>query len=184
MRSARKRPLIALGALLALNAAVYLAFTLPRTLQQRNLDLRLRLAQDEVSRERQRLDGMKKRLEVARSNARDTTDFYQRYVGAPGSSLVPVLAELEELARKRGLQVGNQRFEMEPVKGAPLDRFAVEMPVRGTYHELVGFVQDLERSKQFITLDEISARGEDGGEAQLKLVLSCYFRSVPGRQGT
>lgn len=184
MRPLRKRLLIGLAAVLGLNAATYLAFTLPRSLQQRNLDSRLRSAREEVERERQKQQSLKARYDLVTSNTRDTTEFYQRRIGSRGVGLVPLLRELESLARGRGLNVGRQSFKYEPVKGAPLDRFEVEMPVHGSYRELVEFVNDLERSSQFVTLDKIEVRARDGGEAELKMVLSCYFRSAAGKQGT
>jgi Tfp pilus assembly protein PilO len=184
MRPGRKKLLIALGALVALNLVAFLAFTLPRTLQQRNLDSRLRSARAEVQGERDRQASLKARYDLVVANTRDTTEFYQKRIGARGSSLVPVLSEVEGLARAHGLQVANQNFTYEPVKGAPLDRFKVEMPMRGTYRELVAFVEDLERSSQFITVDSISVRGQQAGEAEVRMVLSCYFRSAAGAQGT
>jgi Tfp pilus assembly protein PilO len=184
MRPGRKKLLITLAALLGMNAVTYLVFTLPRTLQQRNLDSRLRLAREEVQRERDRQASLKARYDLVIANTRDTTEFYQRRIGVRGASMVPVLSEVEALARARGLQVGSQTFAYEPVKGAPLDRFKIDMPVRGTYRELVAFVEDLERSNQFVTLDSITVRGQQAGEAELKMVLSCYFRSAGGAQGT
>jgi Tfp pilus assembly protein PilO len=179
-----KRLLFVLAALLGLNGAVYAAFTLPRTLQQRNRDSRLRVARQDVERERQKEQALKARYDLVTANTRDTTEFYQRRIGSRGASMVPLLRELEALARGRGLRVGRQSFSYEPVKGAPLDRFEVDMPVHGTYRELVEFVNDLERVSQFVTLDEITVRAREGGEAELKMVLSCYFRSAAGKQGT
>jgi Tfp pilus assembly protein PilO len=184
MRPGRKKLLIALGALLALNLLTFAVFTLPRTLQQRNLDSRLRSAREEVQRERNRQASLKARFDLVVANTRDTNEFYQQRIGARGASMVPVLTDIEALARARGLVVGNQNFTYEPVKGAPLDRFKIDMPVRGTYRELVGFVEDLERSSQFITLDSVTVRGQQAGEAELRMVLSCYFRSATGAQGT
>jgi Tfp pilus assembly protein PilO len=184
MRPLHKRLLLVLAALLGLNAAVYLAFTLPRSLQQRNRDSRLRIVREEVERERQRQQSLKARFDLVTANTRDTTEFYQRRIGSRGTALVPLLRELEALARARGLNAGKQSFGYEAVKGAPLDRFEVDMPVTGTYRELVEFVNDLERSSYFVTLDEISVRARDGGEAELRMVLSCYFRSAAGKQGT
>jgi len=184
MRPLHKRLLILLAGVLALNALVYFVFTLPRSLQQRNLDSRLRIAREEVARERQRQQTLKARFDLVTANTRDTTEFYQRRVASRGTALVPLLREVEGLARGRGLRVGRQSFGYEPVKGTPLDRFEVEMPVQGTYRELVEFVNELERSSQFVTLDEITVRAQEGGEAELKMVLSCYFRSAAGKQGT
>jgi Tfp pilus assembly protein PilO len=184
MRPGRKRALVLLAALVGANLAAYFAFTLPRSLRRRNLDSRLQSARQEVQAERQKLKDLKGRFELLAANRKDATDFYRVHAGPRGGSLVPVLTEIEGLARDHGLTVGNQTFEMEPVKGAPLDRFFFKMPVRGTYHELVAFVHALERSQRFITLDEITVRGQQGSEAELSMVLSCYFNSVPGRQGT
>jgi Tfp pilus assembly protein PilO len=184
MRPGRKRLLVALGAVLALNAAAYLAFTLPRSMQQRSRGSRVKIAREEVERERERQRSMKARYDLVTANARDTNDFYQRRIGSRGSALVPLLREVEALARGRGLRAGSQTFSYEPVKGAPLDRFQVEMPVRGTYRQLVEFVEELERSDQFITLEEINVRASESGEAELQMVLSCYFRSTAGKQGT
>ena len=184
MRPGRKRLLITLSAVVALNLAAYLAFTLPRSLQQRNLDARLKVARQEVERERERERSLKARFDLVTANTRDTNEFYQRRIGARGTALVPMLREVEALARARGLHVGSQSFSYEPLKGVPLDHFEVQMPVRGTYRQLVDFVEELERSSQFITLDQISVRVQEGGEAQLQMVLSCYFRASAGKQGT
>jgi Tfp pilus assembly protein PilO len=184
MSQLRKRLLIGLAALLGLNAIGYLVFTLPRTLQQRNLDSRLRIAREAVERERQKQASLKARYDLVSANTRDATEFYQRRISARATALVPLLRDLEALARGRGLRVGKQSFSYEPVKGAPLDRFQVNLPAQGTYRELVEFVNDLERSSQFVTLDEIAVRAREGGEAEMKMVLSCYFRSAAGKQGT
>ena len=184
MRPGRRRLIIALAAVLGLNLAAYLVFTLPRSLQQRNLGSRLKIAREEVQRERERQQSLKARFDLVTANTRDTSDFYQQRIGARGTALVPLLREVEGLARARGLHVGSQTFSYERVKGAPLDRFEVQMPVRGTYRQLVEFVEELERSNQFITLDEINVRGQQDGEAELQMVLSCYFRSTAGKQGT
>lgn len=184
MRPGRKRLLVLLAAIFAFNLVAYFAFTLPRSLRQRNLDSRLHSARAEAQQERQKLKELRARFDLVAANKKDATDFYRSHAGPRGGSLVPLLKEVEGLAREHGLQVGNQGFEMEPVKGAPLDRFQVRMPVRGTYRELARFVQALERSQQFVTLDEITVRGQQAGEAELTMVLSCYFNSDAGRQGT
>jgi Tfp pilus assembly protein PilO len=183
-RAARKRLLVALAALVAVNAVGYLAFTLPSTMRQRNLGSRLRSATGEVERERERQRSLKAHFDLVTANTRDTNDFYQQRIGSRATALVPLLREVESLARGRGLRVGNQSFTYKPIKGAPLDHFQVDMPLKGTYRELVEFVADLERSSQFVTLDEVSVRAQEGGEAELQVVLSCYFRSAAGKQGT
>jgi Tfp pilus assembly protein PilO len=184
MRPGRKRLLIALAVVLGLNLIVFAAFTFPRSLQRRNLGERMASARQEVERERERVAALRASHDLVTANTRDTSEFFSRSIGLRGASMVPLLREVETVARERGLRVGNQSFSFEPVKGAPLDRFVVKMPVRGTYRELVGFVEALERSSLFVTLDEITVYGQQSGQAELQMVLSCYFRSSPGKQGT
>jgi len=184
MRPGRLPLLIALGGLFALNLVVYLAFTLPRSLQQRNLDERLKVAREEVARERERMDALKGHFDLINANTRDMTDFYSRRIGRRDTTMVPLLREVEAMATSRGLKVGSQGFSFEPLKGMDVEHFEIKMPVRGTYRELVGFVEELERSSRFVTLDQITAHTQSEGEAELQMVLSCYFRSSPGRQGT
>jgi Tfp pilus assembly protein PilO len=184
MRPGRRRLLIALAAVLGLNLLVYLAFTLPRSLQRRNLGSRMTVAREEVDRERQRVASLRASHDLVSANTRDASEFFSRSIGLRGASMVPLLREVETVARERGLRVGNQSFSFEPVKGAPLDRFIVKMPMRGTYRELAGFVEALEQSRLFVTLDEITVYGQQAGQAELQMVLSCYFRSNPGKQGT
>jgi hypothetical protein len=85
---------------------------------------------------------------------------------------------VESLAQAQGLKVGSQGFGREEVKGLPLERFKISMPVSGTYDQVTGLVQELERSQFFLTLDEMAARtsGEDGGGVDLNLQFSAYFR--------
>lgn len=174
----RRGVLLALLAVAALNAGAYAAYTLPRSLQQRSMAARAEVLRKELEQERRRVAELKGRVEAIEANGRDAARFYQTTVQPRGTSLVPVLQQIETLAGERGLRVGQQGFKSEPVKGATLERFVVTMPVSGTYRQLVGFVESLERAPYFLTLDQVQVRGSATGEqARLELVLSCYFRA-------
>jgi Tfp pilus assembly protein PilO len=175
----RRRALVALLAWAALNAAVYFTYTLPRSLQERSVAARLAVLRDEVESERRAVAERRQRAQTIEANARDVGRFFREAVAARGASLVPILRQIEALARERGLRVGSQSFRHEKLGGLDLDRFVVTMPVSGAYRQLVDFVVRLEGSSFFITLDQVSARGQGpgGGQAQIDMVLSCYFRA-------
>ena len=183
MRPGRRTLLIALGALVLLNVAVYFTFTLPRTQKRRNLDERLKVAQAEVALERQRMDALRAHFELINANNRDTTEFYRRRIGRRDTTMVPLLRDLEAMARSRGLKVASQSYGVEPVKGLELERFVVKLPVKGTYREVLAFVEELERSSRFVTLDEVRANAQSEGEIEVQLALSCYFRSSSSEVG-
>jgi hypothetical protein len=68
------------------------------------------------------------------------------------------------------------------VNGLPLTRFRFTMPVTGSYAQLVAFLDRLERSSYFVTVDQVQFSGTQGGEApMLGLTLSTYFFSGEAR---
>ena len=83
------------------------------------------------------------------------------------------------MAREPGLTAGHRGYAREPVKGTPLVRVMITVPLSGTYGQLVGFLEKVERGKRFITVDRVAIRrntSEHGGQAQLAVELSGYFR--------
>lgn len=184
MRSqGRKRAGIVVAAVTLLNVAVYGAYTLPRTLQQRSMTSRVETLRKELDLERRRVDALRNRAEVIRANERDLSRFYGSTVKLRSASLVPILRAVESLAAGQGVRVGAQSFRWDGVKGAGLERLLMTMPVSGSYRQLVGFIESLESSPDFLTLDQVQVRGTEGGqEAHLEMVVSCYFRTTTGGQ--
>lgn len=169
------------AALLGLaNVATYLAYTLPRSLQKKNVASRVEQLTVELSEDRARVAALKARTQTIVSNRKDAREFMDSRIGAPGTSLVPILSEVESLAKGQGLTVGTQGFNRESVEGLPLDRFEINMPVTGTYDQVTGLLVQLEGSAHFLTLDQISARQQQGGTGEgsvaLNLLFSAYFR--------
>ena len=181
MNRLERRWILALLAVLGLNLAAYLVYTLPRSLQRKNLAARHQVLQSEIELERQRVAGVRETSDAIEANTRDAQRFFQDVVGSRRPGMLTTLRSIEELATAQGLKVGAQSYDDQEVKGLPLERLTVQMPVAGSYRQLVGFLQGLERapdSPQFLTLDEILVRGTEGGQARLELVLSCYFRAT------
>jgi Tfp pilus assembly protein PilO len=174
----RRRAIVALAALAALNAAGFLAFTLPRTLRERRIAERQRQLEQELERERSAVERQRRQAEVIRTNHEDVKRFYATTVAGREASLVPVLTAIESMAREGGMRPGAASYKPSDVKGLPLDRFVITMPVTGTYRQLAALVQRMERTPYFLTLDEVRFTGPaQGNRAELALVLSCYFRA-------
>ena len=174
----RRRATIALAAIAALNAVVFGAYTLPRTVRERRLAERQRQLQDELQRERLAVERQRQQARVIRENHQDVQRFYASTVSAREASLVPVLRAIEGMAREGGMRPGGATYRATDLKGLPLDRFVITMPVTGTYRQLAALVQRLERSPYFLTLDEVRFTGPaQGSRAELALELSCYFRT-------
>jgi Tfp pilus assembly protein PilO len=178
----RRRAWIALGALAALNAVVFFAYTVPKRLAERSLAAQVAALRAEVDRERSTVIRQRRRAEAVQANAADTTRFYQA-LGAR-NALLTVLEELQRTPRELGLRVGRRTYEPKEVKGLPLTRYSITMPVTGNYRQLTAFLDRMERSSHFMTVDEVNLRKRAAsGEADLDVTMSAYVRSELTRGG-
>jgi Tfp pilus assembly protein PilO len=176
----RARLLPAFVVLLVLNAGVLAAWTLPRSLRQRNAAERAAVARSEVERERERALAVRGRAEAIRANRADLERFYATLAGSEKQDLLPTLEEIEELAREPGLQPTSRMLRRESVDRAPLERVAVALPLEGTYEQLVGFLRGVERTPRFLTVDRVSLRADAESGGALQVELSAYLREAPG----
>jgi len=172
----RRQAWIAVGALAALNAVVLFVYTLPRRMEERSLAERVASLRSEVESERSTVARLRRRTDALQANAADAGRFY----GGLGSrsSLLSVLEELQRVPRELRLKVSQRSYEPEPVRGLPLTRYTITMPVSGTYRQLTAFLDRMERSPHFMTVDQVNLRKRGtGGEAELDVVLSAYVRA-------
>jgi Tfp pilus assembly protein PilO len=178
----RRRLLKPVLVLLGLNAALFAAYTLPRLVQVRSLEARRRSLDAQVAGERARGAAARERAIAVRDNERDSKRFYKEVVGSRDETLLPLLRRLGEIASELGLQPATSTYKPEEVKGAPLTRFVITLPITGTYRDVVSFLDQLERLPQFVTVDRLAIRGPSAGDGptDLDLTLSAYFLAEEG----
>lgn len=182
--SLRRLLFYAWTALLLANLGLLAAFTLPRALEERSLERRAAQLRAEVEAARKRNLALKARDAVAVRNAADMGRFYRSVVGTREQTLLSVLAEIETAARELQLTTGQQSYDAKPLDDGPLVRFRIQTPVSGSYRQVVAFIERIERSSLFLTVDEIALRErpQDGaGAADLSLTFSAYFRDTQPR---
>jgi Tfp pilus assembly protein PilO len=176
----RKRVFVAAALLTALNVGLYFAYTLPRSLRKRNVAERVQQLDGDLAADRQRVTELRTRAETILANQKESRTFLEERLGLPDATLGPMLDEVEGMIRQQGLKLGQQSFDRETIKGLPLVRFGITMPVNGTYDQVAGLIQQLEHSSSFLTLDQIGAQkqGDEGVDTvDLNLVFSAYFRA-------
>ena len=174
----RRPAWIAVGLLAVLNAAVFFVYTLPKRMEERSLAARMTSLRAELERERTIVARLRRRTETLQANAADAERFY-RSLGTR-ASLLAVLEELQRAPRELRLRVSSRSYEPNTVKGLALTRYAITMPVSGTYRQLTAFLDRLERSSHFLTVDQVNLRKRGaGGEADLDVALSAYVHSAP-----
>lgn len=177
----RDRLKVPLLVLLLLDAGIYLAYTMPRSLRERSAAARAAALRDELERDRRVTAALRGRAEAMTSNRADVDQFYARL--GPKGTLAQVRAEITALARELGLKVGGLTYNPEGVKGGEgVAQLQMRMGVSGTYRELAAFLDRLERSTYFVTVDQIQLRTRGtAGEADLDIALSAFYRAPAER---
>jgi Tfp pilus assembly protein PilO len=172
--------------LLGLNLAAFLAYTLPRGIQERTLATRAASLKDEVQAGRRLASDLRRNAETLRANAADLERFYREVLQTRRRALLATLEEIEEMASGPGLKPGPRSFKPQEVKGMPLTRVVVALPLSGTYAQLVGFLERVEHSPRLLTVERVSisrGRGDRPDEANLSVQMSAYFRAEEGGGG-
>lgn len=160
-----------LGALLLVGYQVALADRLG--LQARAVEDRER-ALAELMAQRQETELLLRRATATRL-ALDS--LYGDRLGTQARRLTVVLAGVKELARQAGLSgIEAIAYRDEEVEDAPLVRKSIDFRATGGYEQLRRFVNLLEVTDDFLTLEEIRVHGDPGGgRLQLQIRLSTLF---------
>jgi Tfp pilus assembly protein PilO len=175
----RRRLLPVAAAAAGLNLLVLVAFTAPRSWRLNRVASRAGSLREEVARERALTTAQKNRVLTAQNNTRDVERFYKQMVQRREESLLPTLQDIETMAHQPGLVAGKRGYTREALKGAPITRVAIRLPLEGSYQNLVGFLEKVERGKRFLTVDKIAISqnaDERNGEAHLLVELSAFFK--------
>ncbi len=107
----------------------------------------------------------------AHTNRDQLTAFYGERLGTEGERLTKTLAEVQELAQRAGLRPTAFQYPHEPIAEFGLVQRAIVFGVSGTYEQLRRFVNFLELSESFLTLQEVGLAGRGGQSEQLKISL-------------
>lgn len=171
-------------ALLGLNVLVLAAYTLPRTYQVASATARAQEVRKELAREREATAVLRRQAEAIRGNETDSARFYREYVVGSRAELIPLLEDIDHMATEPGLKPSARTYKLEDVKGADLTQVVVLLGVEGSYDQLVGFLDRVERSKHFLTIDRIGlTAGSSTGAPSLKVELSAYLKGKPAKEG-
>ncbi|HSF40544.1 MAG TPA: hypothetical protein VLT87_12175 [Thermoanaerobaculia bacterium] len=137
-------------------------------------------------REVARLTGKRRELETlvnrVRTNGEQVERLYSERFAPRSQRLTSVSAEVYDLARKAGLSPQAISSPEEDLEEYGLIKRSFIFTVEGTYSELRKFINLLELSKSFLTLEGVTLSGGDdqGPELRMDLSLSTLFTREPG----
>jgi Tfp pilus assembly protein PilO len=175
-RRSKKRAIlwIACAAVAALNLATFAFFTWGRLTESRRAesraaDVRRRLAEAEkalafVNAQRATLD----------ANANDMRTFETEFLKPLEEDLLAVQREVDAMVRSSGLRSRNTSYAVEKVRGVDFARCAIEMPIEGSYRNLVDLIGRIESAERFLTIESLNLARDDAG-ARMQLRVFAYF---------
>jgi len=124
------------------------------------------------TRDVQPLIGMDKKIVLAKNQI---GDFYKARFAARDSELT---TELGKLATQNGIRIQTAKYKEEDPETSGIVPVAIEGSFAGDYLQLVRFINTLERSKMFFTVDSVDLAGEGAGPVRLQITLHSYLRGA------
>lgn len=160
-----------------LNLAVFSTYRLVFAGQAR---LRSRQVEDRNA-ELARLESERTALEdlVARAGAnRDKVDIiYDRWLVPESERLTSALAEVKDLATRSGVEPYSLSYPEQEIDAFGLEKRSIVFAVQGSYVSLRRFINFLELSDLFLTLEEVNLSGspDPGAGLRINLRISTLF---------
>jgi hypothetical protein len=162
--------------LLVLNLLLF-PFTYWRGLKERRLSIQAVALREAIAERRKTAVEVGRQIEIVNANADETRRFYTEVLKGRNEDLSATLQRLVSLATELGIRTPHLGWSPEQVKGAKLTKVEITMPLTGTYQQLGGLLQKLERTSDFVIVRQVAMRGRAADEAaELDVKLEAYFR--------
>ena len=118
-------------------------------------------------------------LTRAEDNRLRVEEFYGRWLSSEADRLTQVITEVKKMARVAGVSTSGFRYPDEVLEEFELVRRSIVFSVEGSYKQLRQFIHTIERSDQFLILEEIGVtdRGGDSTDIQVRLRVTTMFIS-------
>lgn len=169
--------LLALGALIVVNAVVMVLVVRPKVVKYRQLtDLSSPQTQavkvrekDVVEKEHYR-EGLEKARDDMKRLAGDVLSTRQR-------RMIGVQLEIDKLARQFNIAPDRVQYEnSEVLDNGAIERMGLMVPLAGGYPNLRKFIQAVESSKNFLVIERVAlGTGKTADVVDLNITLATYF---------
>lgn len=124
---------------------------------------------------RHQSEALNRRVVAARSTAERMHELYQDRFSTQSRRFTAVTAEIRDLARRAGLAPSAMSYPSEEIEDYGLVKRSFTFSVQGTYQQLRQFINLLELTPSFVTLEQVSLNGEEGARLGIRLNLSTLF---------
>jgi Tfp pilus assembly protein PilO len=145
----------------------------PERLQRQLADIRREASQREATVQR-----LRTLLQTVEKTRGDADRFFATYFLDRRVAYSTVLGELNVLAEKSGVKAKDHSFSEEPIEGSDtLAMLSITGNYEGTYADLVEFVNAVDRSPRFLTIERLQAAPlQSQGTLSINLRINIFVR--------
>lgn len=143
---------------------------------------RMEAKRDDLEERQERLASLERqaqelshRVATARSSRERMEVLYRDRLSTERNRFTAVTSEVRELARRAGLDPAAMSYPSEEIEDYGLRNRYFTFNVEGTYVELRQFINLLELTPSFITLEQVRLSDDEGARLKIQLTLSTLF---------
>lgn len=118
---------------------------------------------------------LSRRVATARNSREQMEALYRDRLSTERNRFTAVTSEVRELARRAGLEPTAMSYPSEEIEDYGLRNRYFTFSVEGTYIELRQFINLLELTPSFITLEQVRLSDDEGTRLRIELTLSTLF---------
>lgn len=169
------------------NATAYVVYRFGFADRVQSLETSLEETRKSLEQEAPKRARLERLIERSRRNDEDIRRLYDERFSTRSQRLTRITAEVKQLARTAGLNPLSINYGEEKIEDYGLVKRSFAFSVDGTYLELRKFVNLLELSESFLTLEEVTLAGDEDGqgpELHIRLILSTLFAREGGSAAT
>ena len=169
---------VVLGVLLAANLITALVVFKPWGGSPEDLQRRLAGLRSDLARRGDAVEHLRKLVETVENTHGEADRFMSKYFLERATAYSTVLTELNQLAGEADIRPKGDSFVIEPIEGSEsLAIMVITGSYEGTYADLVQFVNLLDRSSRFITIESLQATPQQAqGTLAVIVKLSIFVR--------
>jgi type IV pilus assembly protein PilO len=164
-------------AFFVVNLALFSAYRLVYSGQVENLRERLVSRTEQLEELKAEAQEAERLVAAAHGTREALAGLYEHRLASERTRFTKVTGEVRELARRSGLEPNAMSYPTEEIEDYGLVKRYFTFSISGTYVELRRFINLLELTPTFITLEQVSLSGDDnqGNQLRIRLSLSTLF---------
>jgi Tfp pilus assembly protein PilO len=181
-RDTRTLVRLGLGALLALNLALFALVLYPPGGSAGDLEAQLQALRSQLQRKRLQLDRTRALAAKVEKGREQGDQFVEQYFLNQRLAYSQVLADLNAAARQSQIKPREASFELLPIEGSDtLSMMTITANFEGTYADLMHFVRILDRADRLVIVESLQASPQQGRPVlDVRMKLDTFVREDGG----